>query len=107
MTPEQRLRAGRAVAARLAETQSTPPALARAAGVAPNTIRALIRGDRWPRPDTRERIVVALGWPRGELVRRALDGEVAQLSTADLLLEVLRRVELLEGATKLSIRQVR
>jgi plasmid maintenance system antidote protein VapI len=95
MTSEQRTRAGNAVAARLIELGMTPGSLARLAGVDVTTIRALIRGTRWPRMVTAERINSALGWAPGELQRIGLGSPIGNLSnfrTVDLAREVYARL---------------
>lgn len=94
MTPEEKRRAGRAVASRIAWLRTTVPAVARQAGVDPKTIRSLISGDTWPTARTRERINSALDWPRGELARRASDESgLATFETVQLLSELCRRAE--------------
>lgn len=67
--------------------------LAEKAEVHPATIRAFLRGDRWPRQATRDRIVAALDWDPQEVVRRVWGGRVAltDASTEDLLGELCRR----------------
>jgi transcriptional regulator with XRE-family HTH domain len=87
------------VTERIAELHTTSAAVARSAGVSANTVRALAKGERWPHQDSRDRIAQALGWHPGDLAQRALDGELASLSTVDLLMEVVRRVRCIEGAT--------
>ena len=62
ITPEQRQRAGRAVAGRIAEMRSTPAAVARAAGVDPKTVRSLINGTHWPCDETQSRVEAVLRW---------------------------------------------
>jgi transcriptional regulator with XRE-family HTH domain len=72
MTPEQRLRAGQAIQARLNELQLTVPKLAGKSGVSAATIRSLIKGQRWPGLDTRTELEKALDWKAGEIMRRAV-----------------------------------
>ena len=77
MTPEQRRRAGRAVAERIREMNATISAVARAARVDPGTLWGLIGGRTWPRDAIQTRIEEALGWDLGEiLVRAAIDGPI-------------------------------
>lgn len=78
----------------------SPPALARMAQLSPNTVRKLINGEVWPRPESRARLNLALDWPDGEIARRSagLDPRLRQFSLTELLDEVMRRVRLLEGA---------
>lgn len=80
--------------ARINELGLTVPKIAAKAGVSPNTLRRLIRGVTWPNDDSRQRITDALGWPPGEIARRAVvrDGELDRWTTAELLDEVRRRV---------------
>lgn len=93
MTPEQRKRAGQAVAERLDQLGMTVPQLAAAAQVHPSTIRALLHGARWPADRTRDRLTAALQWPRGEIARRAVqDSEpLSRFTALDLLEELYRR----------------
>lgn len=95
VTPEQRQRAGRAVALRISDMGTTVTAVARAAGVAPNTVRAFMNGERWPHRDTRCRLNEALGWPEGEIQRRGIDGDgcLDEFTLLDLAREVCRRIE--------------
>jgi hypothetical protein len=48
MNAEQRSRAGRAVADRIAEMNAATTTVTRAAGVSPKTLRSLMHGDRSP-----------------------------------------------------------
>jgi predicted transcriptional regulator len=100
VTPEQRRRAGLAVAARLRELNKTVPEVARHAGISPSTIRSLINGEHWPNPRTVESVHRVLGWPDDELLRRALDGDTRLhgFRTIDLVREVCRRLEAEEDA---------
>jgi hypothetical protein len=96
VTRDQMLRAGRAVEARMAERMLGRSALARRAEVDPKTLRALLTGERWPRVTVRARIEAALGWPSGEIHRRArgerpLAGELSRFPELDLLTELVRR----------------
>jgi transcriptional regulator with XRE-family HTH domain len=96
MTPEQqRRRAGRAVEDRMAELGITIPMLARKAGVDPTTVRALLRGRRWPRATTRAKIAAVLGWRLDDLIRIAVDGPVSleAIPTRELLKELCRRAD--------------
>jgi plasmid maintenance system antidote protein VapI len=73
----------------------TPGQLARQAGVDATTVRALIRGTRWPRMVTAERINAALGWAPGELQRAGLGAtneSLANFRTVDLAREVYARL---------------
>lgn len=95
MTPEQRHRAGLSVAARILDMGTTVPTIAAEANVAPTTIRALIRGARWPTIASRQRICAALRWPAGEIERRAFLGDVrlAEFSILELARELCHRLE--------------
>lgn len=97
VTPSERMRAGRAVEVRMAERLLTRSIVARRAQVDPKTLAALITGERWPRVGTRARIERALGWPAGEIDRRARNGlsasDLARFSELDLLAELQRRAE--------------
>lgn len=95
MTPEQRRRAGDAVAQRITEMRSSIPAVARKAGVDPTTVRSLVRGARWPNTSSRLRIADALEWPPGEIARRALVdvSDLAAYTTGELLAELTRRAD--------------
>lgn len=73
MTPEQRKRAGLAVGTRIIELGMTGNTVARDTGLNVQTVRALVRGQRWPREKTRELIAKALDWPPDEIERRATD----------------------------------
>jgi predicted transcriptional regulator len=96
VTPEQRKRAGRAIAVRIEETHTTPAAIARAAGVDPKTVRSLIRGDHWPTDDVQERLEKALDWQPGQIhmcsVRDAPAGAIDNLTDAELAVELARRL---------------
>lgn len=96
MTPEQRRRAGRAVAERIAAMSATPTAIARTARVSPNTLLAVIRGQRWPSDEVQARIEDALGWRSGGLtvraVRGGVDGALDGLTDLDLATELARRL---------------
>lgn len=94
MTPEERRRAGGAVAERMRELGLSVSELADKAGVDPTTVRALMAGTRWLRDDTRARIISALDWPPGEISRRVWAGRtvaLAEAPTADLVRELCRR----------------
>ena len=98
MDAEEKARAARAVQSRMAERRLSPAAVQRAAGVDPKTLRALLRGDRWPTLPVRGRVERALGWEPGELLRRARGvmatapaAGLAGVSTDELLAEVVRR----------------
>jgi transcriptional regulator with XRE-family HTH domain len=96
-TAEQRRRASRAVRERMNDLGLTVPKLARAAGVDQSTIRALLACQRWPRAATRQAINHALGWPMGELGRRAASPpDLRDFSITELLAELCRRAELKE-----------
>lgn len=94
MTPEELSRAGRAVAERIAELGMTVPELACKAGVDPSTVRRLINGRAWPHQSTRDRIMDALEWPRGELARRVWAGSIGleAIPTYRLVEELHRRI---------------
>lgn len=96
VTRDQMTRAGRAVEARMAERLLGRTALARRAQIDPKTLRALLTGSRWPRVAVRARIESALGWPAGEIHRRALGArpvtaDLARFPELDLLGELTRR----------------
>lgn len=96
MTPEQRRRAGRAVAERIAAMSATPTAIAHRAGVSPKTVTALIRGETWPTDAVQERLEAAMGWRPGALVVRSvrggIDGALDALSDVELSAELTRRL---------------
>ena len=85
-------RAAAVVRARMEELDLTPNDIARAAHLDPTTVRALIRGERWPRESTRARINKVLGWPHGEVTRRAFVPALDQISTPELARELYERV---------------
>jgi hypothetical protein len=89
-----RKRAGEAVGARLDELHLSAARAARDAGVDPKTVRGLVNGGSWPTATTRDLIEGALGWPAGEIVRHAIDGDasLATYSTSELLTELCRRM---------------
>jgi transcriptional regulator with XRE-family HTH domain len=93
MTPEERRRAGGAVAERMQELGLTAVQLAAKAGLDPSTVRAVLDGRRWPTERTRSRLAAALGWEVGEVARRALSGHVplSEVPTERLLRELCRR----------------
>lgn len=96
VTPEQRRRAGRAVAERIEAMAATPTAIARLAGISPKTVTALIRGDTWPTEAVQERLEAVMGWRPGALVVRAvrggLDGALDALTDVELSAELTRRL---------------
>lgn len=88
-----RKRAGAAVRDRLAARELTITDASQKAGIGARTLGALIAGERWPTAETRRRLEDALGWPEGELVRRAR-GERPSLSAytnLELLAELMQR----------------
>lgn len=92
---QRRRRAGQAVATRIADLHTTAAAVARRAQVDPRTLRALIRGQRWPQQDVRDRINEALHWPPGEIVRRAEARiELKSFSARELIEELCRRADM-------------
>lgn len=97
MTPEQRQRAGRAVADRIAEMAATPSSVARAAGVHVKTVRSAIRGDHWPTDAVQSLVETVLQWPEGELAMRAVMGHAERAldaySDLELAAELTRRIE--------------
>lgn len=102
MIPEQRKRAGDAVLLRLAQLHMSVPKLAERSGVSAATLRALIRGERWPNSHTRERINHALGWPPGELAQRAVVEHVCTLDMFtfdEILAEIGKRYAALTTET--------
>lgn len=94
MTPEQRRRAGRAVAARIAEMNATPTSIARAAEVSAATVRALIKGTHWPTDHVQDQIEMALRWRRGEIHARSVggDGQLDGFTDLQLAQELTRRI---------------
>lgn len=92
-TPEQRRRAGRAVAARIADLQTSVAEVARRAQIDPRTLRTLANGTRWPRAAVRARITDALHWPAGEITRRAIGGRpgLSDYTSRELLAELCDR----------------
>jgi transcriptional regulator with XRE-family HTH domain len=102
VNPEERARAGRAVSERLTDLGRTARQLAAEAGVSLRTVRALLRGERMPQPDTRAHLEKALGWPPGEIWRRARDGleSLRNYTDRELCAELLHRARKREGATR-------
>lgn len=94
MTPEERRRAGGAVAERMKELGLTAPRLAEKAGVNVSTVRALINGRRTLHDATRSAINTALDWPDEELARRvwAVPASLRDATTQDLAAELCRRL---------------
>lgn len=96
MNARQRQRAGQAVAARMAELAVTPTTVSRAAGISTKTLRALVRGERWPTEAVQLRVEQVLRWPSGEIATRAVTGRGGVLdgvADVDLAAELLRRLE--------------
>lgn len=95
MTPDERARAGGAVAERMKQLGLTTVQLAQKAGLDPGTVRSVIAGRRWPTEATREKIADALGWEVGDVARRAMSGHLAleQVPTAALIQELCRRFD--------------
>lgn len=95
MTPEQRRRAGLAVARRIAEMRESRAAIARAAGVDQKTLRDVIQGRRWPTEPVQVRIERVLRWREGEFCARAVqtsaDAILFGLADSELLAELHRR----------------
>jgi len=96
MTREQKERAGRAIAERVAEMQESMTAVAHAARIAPTTLRSIVRGKRWPTDAVQAQIEAALRWRPGEMTVRAVrthaDVTVAMLTDAELSAELTRRI---------------
>jgi transcriptional regulator with XRE-family HTH domain len=94
MTPEERRRAGGAVAERMQELGMTVQETADKAGLDPRTVRRLLAGETWPRDETRRRILAALDLPSGQLVRRiwASDVQLSDVPTAELAQELCKRL---------------
>lgn len=94
MEAEEWRRAGEIVAERMRELGMTAPQLAEKAEVHPSTVRALLRGARWPRAGTRDRIIAALDWTADGLTRRVWGGRVAlkDATTEDLVRELCQRI---------------
>lgn len=93
MTPEERRRAGLAVSERCDDRGLSHAEIAKAARIDRRTLEALISGRQWPRVEVRGRIEDALGWERGEILRRARDGlaSLRGYTERDLLSELQRR----------------
>lgn len=93
MDQEGRERAGAAVRDRITARGTTINRVARAAGIDPKTLRAVMDGKSWPRETTRHRLEAALDWPDGELMNRArgLRPSLAAYTTRELLTELERR----------------
>ena len=88
----ERQRAALILATRMRDLGLTPTTLARRSGVDPTTIRAILRGDRTPSLRVKAAVAPVLGWPVGELARRAERVELlATLSNRELLGELCRR----------------
>lgn len=89
MIPKQRQRAGAAVRQRMDEQRLTVPKLAEKAEISTYTVRALLRGDRWPSVKVQGQVENALGWHPGELARRAVGSRpvdaVADMPTHEVL----------------------
>jgi|SRR5579875_1963348 len=103
MEPEELIRAGRIVQQRIIERGKTPTDVAHEAGIDPKTLRALIRGERWP---TRviSHLEAALDWPPGEIYRRASDGVegLSGYTDRELLHELLARARKRDPANTLN-----
>lgn len=97
MNARQKQRAGRAVSERITQMAATPTTVARAAGISPKTLRALIQGQRWPTDAVQRQIESVLRWRDGELVMRAVQGDVDRAmdihTDSELAGELLRRLE--------------
>lgn len=95
MTPDERARAGGAVAERMKELELTTVQLAQKAGLDPGTVRSVITGRHWPTEATREKIAAALGWEVGDVARHAMSGHLSleHLPTAALIEELCRRFD--------------
>lgn len=104
MTPEQRRRAATFTARRMREASWTSAALARSARIDPRTLRAFLKGERWPRLDVRQSIEGALGLSPGALVAVAVDGgemDLRSVASADMLEELLRRSRYLDRGARI------
>lgn len=94
MITEQRRRAGRAVASRIAEMHATLTEIARVAEVSPKTVRALIRGTHWPTDHVQASLERALRWRPGEIHARSCeDGNLDRFSDLQLATELVQRME--------------
>lgn len=98
MNARQRQRAGQAVADRMTELAVTPTTVSRAAGISTKTLRALVRGERWPTDAVQQRVEHVLRWPSGEIATRAVLGArqgllLGDLADVELAAELLRRLE--------------
>lgn len=89
------------MADRIREMHATPTAVARAAGIDPKTIRALIRGDHWPKDAIQERIENVLRWNPGTVharsVRSGTDITLESLTDVELADELARRLRQRHG----------
>lgn len=107
VTPEERRRAGRAVAERIERLGYTVPEVANASKIDARSLRALIAGQRWPTVAIRSRVEDAIEWPRGEILRQARDGleALAVFTDAEIAAELLlriRRRDATEGQQQIS-----
>lgn len=100
MQPEGRARAGRAVEQRIARLGKTIPETAREAGIDVRTLRAFIRGKRWPTVAVRMRLCEVLDWAPGEIVRLTYPSPLSQYPARDLLDEIARRLTATEQGRK-------
>lgn len=111
MNAAQRERAGRAVAERMAELAITLTTAARAAGISTKTLRALVRGERWPTEAVQQRIEQVLRWPNGEIATRAVvgvpNGHLDRVTDAELAAELLRRIEARDRRARAAGREAR
>lgn len=92
MTPEERTRAGEAIRLRLDEMGLSIAAFAALAHVHESTMRRVMAGQVWPHQSTRDKLSAALGWPAGEVARRAMSPSPLHVyTTAELVGELCYR----------------
>jgi hypothetical protein len=107
VTPEERARAGRAVAQRIADLSLTFTAVTATAGIDPKTLRGIVSGARWPTAGVRVRVEQALDWPPGEILRRAgaehsSDSALDRFTSTELLVELLHRATAQEQQSRVA-----
>lgn len=75
---------------------ATPTTIARAAGISPKTLRAIIHGDRWATDAVQSQLEAVLRWHEGELAVHAvgggIDGSLDALTDVELSAELTRRL---------------
>lgn len=74
---------------------ATPTTIARAAGISPKTLRAIMNGDRWATDAVQSQLEAVLRWNRGELAVHAVGAGpngVDGLTDVELAAELTRRL---------------